>query len=166
MASLFQSLEKEQLLVMYRKAQLFQMKEYEDRLLEIGLSKDPAVDFLIEKYAKELKAHSRKAHKIKSEIRKRTDQSIEAEWEMALLLFEARKKKYQDTVRIAAPLEKFLRRYGSSDPKTLWKCYFVLAEFYKSRGDLQKADQNVEGALRGAPTELHSFISRLKDKRS
>jgi hypothetical protein len=60
-----------QLLQVYRKCQVLNMKTCEERILEVGIAQDPGVDFLLEQYAKVCKTEHRKAHKIKAEIRAR-----------------------------------------------------------------------------------------------
>src|SRR3990167_8847732 len=54
----------EQRLHFYRKAELLHMTACEEKLMQEGLAQDKGVDFLIEQYAKVVKDHPRRAHKI------------------------------------------------------------------------------------------------------
>ncbi len=151
----------QQLLQLYRKSQVLHMTACEEKLLQAGLTKDSGVEFLIEHYAKIVKNHPRKAQKIKEEIRARKSQDPATEWELALLSFQARKEKMKDEKKIALPLEKFLKDYGSRDLDYAWRCHLVLAEFYRDKNRLEKARHHAKLAAEGAPTELKGMINEI-----
>lgn len=147
----------EERLHFYRKSQHLHMTECEETLLREGLQQDAGVDFLIEKYAKVIKDHPRRAHKIKKEIRLRKPEDSETEWALALISFQAKRDKLNNHAQIVHPLEKFLRHYGV-DHNCAWKCHLVLAEFYKETHQLEKSKQHAEYAIDGAPIEFKRII--------
>ena len=140
----------EQRLHFYRKAQLLHMTACEEKLMSEGLQQDTGVDFLIEQYAKVVKEHPRRAHKIKQEIRQRMPEDAATEWALALISFQAK--------QIVQPLEKFLRDYGM-DQNYAWRCHLVLSEFYRENNQLEKSKHHAKHALDGAPIEIKGVIA-------
>lgn len=159
--TLCQSLEPlgpQQLLQLYRKAQVLHMTTSAEKLLLEGLAKDKGVDFLIEHYAHIVKEHPRRAQKIKQEIRSRKPDDRSTEWELALISFQARLQAQQEVSKVVLPLEKFLRDFGSTDSEYAWRCHLVLAEFYRDKNLLEKARHHAKLAAEGAPVELKGMI--------
>jgi hypothetical protein len=148
------SLDTEELLTLYRKSQLFHMTACQDKLLEAGLAQDTGTSFLMEKYAKVVRDHPRRARKIKQEIRSRKPDDIATEWELALITFQARR----DISKAAFPIQRFLRRYGPKDASYVWRCHWVLAEFYRGKNLQDKAEHHARLAAEGAPAEFKEMI--------
>ncbi len=151
----------EELLHLYRKSQVFQMTSCMEKLLQAGLAQDTGVDFLIEHYAQLIKNHPRKAQKVKQEIRARKPHDLAAEWELALLSFQARREKMTHVAKIALPLVKFLRGFKTQGTDYGWRCCLVLAEFYRDKNDLKKARSYAQLAAQEAPSELKEMISTI-----
>jgi hypothetical protein len=150
-----------QLLQFYRKCQLLNMTACEEKIFEAGLVKDTGVDFLLEQYAKVCKNHHRQAQKIKAEVRLRKPGSPAVEWQLALLSFQAKTEKLEDVKEIVSPLEKYLRRYGSQDAESRWRCHLILAEFYKEKHLMDQARHHAVQAMADAPAELKQMIVPL-----
>jgi hypothetical protein len=158
------SINAEQLLELYRKTQVLNMTACAEKLFQEGLAKDTGVGFLIEHYAKTVKEHPHRAHKIKQEIRLRKPDDQAVEWELALLSFQARRETLQEVSKIALPLEKFLRNYGSQTRDYAWRCHLVLAEFYQDRNMPDKAQHHAERASSEAPAELKDLMREFQSK--
>ena len=150
-----------QLLQVYRKCQVLNMKTCEEKILQVGIAQDPGVDFLLEQYAKVCKTHQRQAHKIKAEIRKRQPNSSMIEWQLALVTFQGKNEKKQGVNEVVKPLKKYLRRYGDQDVDNRWKCHLILAEFYKDKSVMDKARFHAEKAIVDAPDDLKQMIAPL-----
>ena len=151
----------EQLLLLYRKSRLYNMRASEEKLLNAGLALDPGVHFLLEHYAKLCKDHPRKAKKIKEEIRKRSPASSSVEWQLATLLSEAKHERGEELKEIIRPLEKYLRRYGDQDIDLRWKCHLLLGEIYQEKNQLQQAKDHFRQAVEEAPVEVQSMMQPL-----
>ena len=154
----------QQLLQLYRKSQVLHMLSCEEKLLQEGLIKDAGVEFLIEHYAKVVKEHPRRALKIKKEIRQRKPHDAATEWDLALLSFQAKRDQMKDDSKIVLPLEKFLRHFASIDQDYTWRCHLVLAEFYRDKNRLDKAQHHAKLAAEGAPIELKGMIITIGDE--
>jgi hypothetical protein len=152
------NLELEQLLHLYRKAGVLHMAACEKRILQEGLKKDQGVDFLIAQYASVIREHPRKARSIKQEIRARKKDQITSEWELALISFQARQEKMVDSAQIVLPIKKFLRKFGAKNSDYAWKCHFILAEFYRSKKEVEKMNFHMQKAREGAPEEFKKII--------
>lgn len=159
-------LDVQQLLHLYRKAHVLDMKKTEEKLLQEGVAKDTGVDFLIEQYAACAKTHPRKAQKVKREIRARKPHDAATEWEIALIAFQARKERLHDLSMIALPLEKFLRDFESSYPDYAWRCHLILAEFYKDKKLAEKTRFHARKAIQGAPNDLKETITIMGEEAS
>lgn len=150
-----------QLLQIYRKCQVLNMKACEEKILEAGVAQDPGVDFLLEHYAKVCTSHHRRAQKIKEEIRARKPDSSAIEWQLALINFQGKIEKKQSINDTVLPLTKYLRRYGDQDSDNRWRCHLILAEFYKDKNVMEKARFHAEKAIADAPDELKQMIAPL-----
>lgn len=150
----------EQLLPLYRKAQLFHMTACQEKILREGLAKDSGVEFLIEQYAHLVKKHPRKAQKIKEEIRSRKPSDAATEWELALLSFQAKRETTQAISKVVLPLKKFLRRYGNNQEYS-WRCHLVLAEFYKGKHKLEEARRHAVLAGENSPSDLKEMLQSI-----
>ncbi|HEX4838812.1 MAG TPA: hypothetical protein VFU89_00025 [Rhabdochlamydiaceae bacterium] len=150
-----------QLLQFYRKCQLLNMTACEEKILAAGLAKDTGIDFLLEQYAKVVKKHPKQAQKIKAEIRLRKPNSVQIEWQLALLSFQSRAEKLRGVDDIVKPLTRYLSRYGDQDKESRWRCHLLLAEFYKDKNLLEKAQYHASLAIAEAPEELKQMITPL-----
>lgn len=150
-----------QLLQVYRKCQVLNMKTCEEKILEAGIAQDTGVEFLLEQYAKVYKVHPKKAHKIKAEIRLRQPNTPAIEWQLALVDFQGKIEKKQAINEIVKPLKKYLHRYGDQDSENRWRCHLILAEFYKDKSVMDKARFHAEKAIVDAPDELKQMIAPL-----
>ncbi len=153
----------QQLLQLYRKAQVLNMTACTEKLLQEGLKKDTGVEFLIERYAQIVKAHPRAAQKVKDEIRSRKPDDCATEWDLALLSFQARRETMKEASKVVLPLEKFLQNYGTKEQEYAWRCHLVLAEFYRDKNRLDKAKYHAKLASEGAPVELKGMIITIGD---
>lgn len=147
-----------QLLLFYRKTQVLNMKACEMQILEQGLRIDQGTDFLLESYAKLCKKHPRRAQKIKTEIRKRSPDNAEVEWQLALISFQAKHESGADPNVAALPLEKYLKRWGDQYPENSWRCHLILAEFFKEKNVPEKAAQYLALAVAQAPADLEGLL--------
>jgi hypothetical protein len=150
-----------QLLQFYRKCQVLNMKGCEEKILTAGLTMDAGTDFLLEQYAKVSKKHYKQAQKIKAEIRTRRPNSVQIEWQLALLDFQSRIEKLREVDDIVKPLQKYLSLYGDQDKDNRWRCHLILAEFYKDKNLIDKAKFHAQLAMADAPDELKQMIAPL-----
>jgi hypothetical protein len=150
-----------QLLQFYRKCQVLNMKACEEKILTAGLAIDTGTDFLLEQYAKISKKHYSQAQKIKAEIRVRRANSAPIEWQLALLDFQSRIEKLREVDDIVKPLTRYLHRYGDQDKDNRWRCHLILAEFYKDKNLIDKAQFHAQLAMQDAPDELKQMIAPL-----
>ena len=150
-----------QLLQFYRKCQVLNMKACEEKILTAGLAVDSGTDFLLEQYAKVSKKHPKQAQKIKAEIRARKPNSAQIEWQLALLAFQGRIEKLREVDDIVKPVKTYLSRYGDKDKDNRWRCHLILAEFYKDKNIIDKAQFHAQLAMADAPDELKQMIAPL-----
>jgi hypothetical protein len=150
-----------QLLQFYRKCQVLNMKACEEKILTAGLALDTGTDFLLEQYAKICKQHPKQAQKIKAEIRTRKPNSVQVEWQLALVAFQGKIEKLREVDDIVKPLNRYLHRYGDQDKDNRWRCHLILAEFYKDKNIIDKAKLHAQLAIADAPDELKQMIAPL-----
>lgn len=141
----------EALIHLYRKAQLFHMDLWAERLLDEGMGRGDSVAFWLEGYAQHIQAHPRRARKLKQQIRALWPDQVAVEWELALLAFRAH---HQDRY-----LNKFLRRFGEKYPDYAWRCHVLLMQYYRDRQEFAKADKHAQQAWAGAPESLQHWVS-------
>ena len=137
------------------------MKACEEKILKAGLALDTGTDFLLEQYAKVCQKHHKQAQKIKAEIRTRKPDSVQIQWQLALLAFQGKIEKMREVDDIVKPLTRYLRRYGDQDKDNRWRCHLILAEFYKDKNLIEKAKLHAQLAMADAPEELKQMIAPL-----
>jgi len=153
---------------LYLKAKALERPDFAARLLERGVRQSDGTYFLAEKYralVADGKGLSEEGREVRSELLARDRHNTDGYVRMvAVLDFQQRAEDRTLAVeRVIEPLERYLERFGSSDPSGRWRIQMTLAQFLASRGERERSEQYARQSLEGAPEALSDEIVAFID---
>lgn len=159
------------LMSLYKKSKKIGCEYFENLFYEEGIKTSQAINFLMDRYQTIVDKGQYLSEEGK-EIRKQIDEiknfkQKEIELKLALIDFQSL-AKINDSDEAVQPLIKYIEAYGKKDKPNLWRLRMIIAQYYLSKGDNEKALEYARASYKAAPKmvkkEITNTILHMKDK--
>jgi len=167
--STLKNLSAKELKRLYETAKKLGCTYYIDKIFSLGVKKKENVDFLIEKYQKELKRNTLSAMEIRKEIEASDPNNIhKRHLQLAIVDFHHLAKQSILPLEAVKPLIAYIQQYGDKDHESIWRLEMMICHFLSLKGEDEKALDHARSAYKTAPTsikrEISDAIVQLKKK--
>ncbi|MGK5595096.1 MAG: thioredoxin family protein [Parachlamydiaceae bacterium] len=154
---------------LYGKAHQLCRLEDAHRIIQLGMRCEDNLFFLLERYrqlAQNGQLYQTEAAILKQQLLTKDPQNKKlTHYEIAVIDFEAYARKIGQegySVELATlPLLSYIEKFGSQDPKNLWKLYMMISQVYLDENNLEKSLHFARFAHDTAPTILQFDILAL-----
>lgn len=150
----------------YLEAQELHRKKDAARLLDVGLTSNEPLFFLLEKYrllVEEGKGQEKEAIACyKQLVLADPDNSYGVQFALALIHFQQlanNETTNTNPKEVIKPLEDYLRLYGESDKENIWRVEMMIAQFYLDADESKTALKHAQIAYDAAPLDKKQEIS-------
>lgn len=161
----------EDLRALYQEACFYNLAKFKERVLSIGLTRDPTPFFLLEKYIEVVKSEPKKAKLLRSQIDFKDPENKESsKFHLAVIDFNALAEISDDTQKVLKPLKKYLKEYGETDRKNCWRIQLMISQYlFHKQQDISKSIKAAKSALESAPeekkAEILEFLNYITESR-